>query len=119
MEGAREAGADASFVEAPGSVEQLAEVGRRGPKPLVANMIEGGRTPVLPKQRLAEMGYGLILYPLAALFSAAHAIESIYRKLKRDETTLGDERQLMAFEAFNRLIGVEERYALAERFGVK
>jgi methylisocitrate lyase len=119
MEGAREAGADASFVEAPGSVEQLAEVGRRAPKPLVANMIEGGRTPVLPKQRLADMGYGLILYPLAALFSAAHAIESIYRKLKRDETTLGEESQLMAFEAFNELIGVEERYALAERFGVK
>ncbi len=119
MEAARAAGADASFVEAPGSVEQLAEVGRRAPRPLVANMIEGGRTPVLPKQRLAEMGYGLILYPLAALFSAAHAIESIYRKLKRDETTLGEEQRLMAFDAFNDLIGVEERYALAERFGVK
>ena len=49
---AREAGADASFIEAPASVEQLAEIGRRVPKPMVANMIEGGKTPVLPRDRL-------------------------------------------------------------------
>src|SRR4051794_158606 len=45
---ARDAGADASFVEAPESLEQMAEVGRRAPPPIVANMIEHGRTPVLP-----------------------------------------------------------------------
>ena len=46
---AREAGADASFIEAPDSLEQLAGIGRRVPRPMVANMIEGGRTPVLPR----------------------------------------------------------------------
>src|SRR5687767_15766171 len=64
VEAAREAGADASFVEAPESLEQMKEVGRRAPKPMVANMIENGRTPVLSRQQLAEMGFALLLYPL-------------------------------------------------------
>jgi len=116
MEAAREAGADCSFVEAPGSVEQLEQVGRRVPKPMVANMIEGGHTPVLPKEQLQEMGFGLILYPLSGLYSAARAIEAIYRKLKDDETTLGAEEALMPFAEFNDLIGVDDKYALAEKY---
>ena len=117
VEAARTAGADASFVEAPGSVEQLVEIGRRAPKPIVANMIEGGKTPLLPKQRLVEMGFSLILYPLCGLFAAAETVRSIYQKLFDDGTTLGDEGRLMQFEQFNRLIGVDEKYALAKRFG--
>jgi len=117
IESARAAGADASFIEAPGSIEQLAEVGRRVPKPAVANMIEGGRTPVLPKERLIELGYQLILYPLAALLAAARAMELVCRKLRQDGTTTGLESQLMSFGEFNELIGVEDRHALAERFG--
>jgi len=118
VEAARAAGADASFVEAPGSLEQLAEIGRRSPAPNVANMIEGGKTPVIDKPTLSEMGFHLILYPLAGLFAAAHAVDAVYRKLKQDETTLGTEDRLMDFGDFNRLIGVEEKYAMAERFGV-
>jgi methylisocitrate lyase len=118
IEAAREAGADASFVEAPGSLEQLAEIGRRLPAPIVANMIEGGKTPVLPRQQLADMGFQLILYPLAGLFAAARAIHRIYDTLRRNGTTLGEESPLMEFAEFNRLIGVEEKYELARRFGV-
>jgi len=62
-----ELGADASFVEVPGSEQQLAEIGRRAPGPNVANMIEGGRTPVLPETRLAKLGFSLILSPLTGL----------------------------------------------------
>jgi methylisocitrate lyase len=116
---ARQAGADASFVEAPGSVEQLAEIGRLAPKPTVANMIEGGKTPLLPTERLAEMGFQLILYPLAGLFAAARAIELVYRELRNTGTTLGEQSRLMGFEQFNELIGVEQKYALAERFGAQ
>ena len=117
VEAARAAGADASFIEAPASLDQLAEIGRRAPRPIVANMIEGGKTPVLPRERLAELGFQLILYPLAGLFAAAQAMRSIYEKLRRDGTTLGEESRLMDFAEFNRLIGVEEKYALAKRFG--
>jgi methylisocitrate lyase len=114
---AREAGADASFIEAPSSIEDLAIIGRRAPAPNVANMIEGGRTPVLPRDELARLGFHLILYPLAGLFSAARSLGATYAKLRRDGTTAGAEDQLMSFEEFNSLIGVEEKYRLAERFG--
>ena len=66
--------------------------------------------------RLAELGFHLILYPLTGLFAAARAVESMYRRLRTDGTTLGFEDELMAFSEFNRLIGVDEKYALAERF---
>ncbi len=114
---ARAAGADASFIEAPGTVEQLAEIGRRVPRPMVANMIEGGKTPVLPRKRLAELGFQLILYPLAGLFAAAKAIRTVYEQVLRDGTA-GVAAQ-MTFGEFNKLIGVDEKYALAERFGAK
>ena len=113
------AGADASFVEAPNSVEELAEIGRRAPPPIVANMIEKGKTPVLPKQKLAELGFHLILYPLAGLFAAAHGLASIYDTIRKQDTTLGAESSLMAFDEFNELIGVEAKYKLAESYGVK
>lgn len=114
---AREAGADASFIEAPSSVDELATIGRRAPAPNVANMIAGGRTPVLPRDELARLGFHLILYPLAGLFSAAHSLAATYAQLRREGTVAGTESQGMAFEEFNALIGVEEKYRLAERFG--
>jgi 2-methylisocitrate lyase-like PEP mutase family enzyme len=117
VEAAREAGASASFVEAPQSVEQLQEIGRRSPSPNVANMIEGGRTPLLPTEQLREMGFHIILYPLAGLFSAAHAMQIMFDKLRADGTTAGQEQRLMDFAEFNELIGVEEKYALARRYG--
>ena len=112
---AREAGADASFIEAPASVEQLAEIGRRVPKPMVANMIEGGKTPVLPREQLSAMGFQLILYPLAGLFAAAKAIRTVYEQVYREGTA--DPASQMTFAEFNELIGVAEKYALAERYG--
>jgi 2-methylisocitrate lyase-like PEP mutase family enzyme len=117
VEAARAAGADASFVEAPASLDDLAAIGRRSPPPNVANMIEGGKTPVLPKPQLAALGFQLILYPLAPLFAAAHAIESVYQKLKTDGTTLSGAEPKLTFSAFNELIGADERMALDERFG--
>ena len=117
VEGARDLGADASFVEAPGSLEQLKEIGKRVPKPMVANMIEGGKTPVLPKEELAEMGFQLILYPLTGLFAAAATMRNFYQMLHKDGTTIGKESELMQFTEFNDLIGVEEKYQLSEKFG--
>lgn len=119
MEGAREAGADASFVEAPISLDQMAEIGNRAPKPIVANMIEKGKTPVLSRDELAKLGFHLIVYPLSGIFAAAGALQRVYEKLLRDQTTAGMTGELMTFDDFNDLIGVEEKYRLGERFGVK
>jgi 2-methylisocitrate lyase-like PEP mutase family enzyme len=116
---AREAGADASFIEAPESLAHLREIGARSPGPNVANMIEGGRTPVLSRTELAALGFQLILYPLAGLFAAAKALESIYKTVLAQGTTVGSNIPQLSFAEFNQLIGVEKKYALAERFGVE
>ncbi len=119
VEQARAAGANASFIEAPTCVEDLVEIGKRSPAPNVANMIEGGRTPVLSGDQLAEIGFHLILYPLCGLFSSAKVITRLFQKLRADGTTLGEEDQLISFAEFNSLIGVDDKYRLAERFGVE
>ena len=116
---AREAGASASFVEAPGNIEELAEIGRRSPGPNVANMLVGGNTPVLPKEQLAGMGFHLILHPLCALTSAAKMMETVFQRLAREGTLRTTNADFMSFEEFNQLIRVDERISLAERFGVE
>lgn len=115
---ARQAGANASFVEAPRSLEELAQIGRRSPGPNVANMVAGGKTPMLSREQLAEMGFHLILHPLCGLAAAAKTLQAVFGKLAREGILTGSD-DFMSFTEFNDLIGVDERIALAERFGVK
>ena len=116
---AHECGANASFVEAPNSLDEMKTICERAPAPRLANMIEKGKTPVLPKEKLIEIGYQLVEYPLTGLYAAAAALESIYQKLLDDQTTLGSEAQMMAFDQFNDLIGVDRQFAVAEKYGVE
>lgn len=117
VEAAKSAGADATFIEAPQNLDQLTEVGQRAPKPTVANMIEKGKTPVLSGTELSDLGFQLVLYPLAGLYASAKALQTTYARLLASGSTAGSEDQLMAFDQFNELIGVEEKFALAEKFG--
>lgn len=116
VEAAYAAGADATFVEAPRSLDELREIGRRAPRPTVANMVERGRTPVLGRSELAALGFDLILYPVAGLYASAQALTAVYRHLHDNGATRGAGDRLMAFESFNELIGVDETRALAARF---
>lgn len=116
VEGARAAGADASFVEAPASLADLEEIGRRSPAPNVANMIQGGRTPLLTREELGRLGFHLILHPLAGLFAAAGAMESAFARLRATGSCEPTEPQPMTFPRFNQIIGVEERLTLAARY---
>ena len=116
-EAARAAGADATFVEAPRTREELAEVGRRAPAPTVANMVERGRTPALTRDELAALGFRMVLYPVSGLYAAAQALEAVYGRLRDDGTTAGAADRLMAFDRFNDLLGIDEKHALAERYG--
>ncbi len=113
----KRAGADALFVEAPQSVDELREIGRRLPPPLVANMVEGGATPELPVAELGAMGFQLIVRPLTALLAAARALEDAYAALLRDGHAGAVADRMLGFDAFNRLIGVEEKYALDAELG--
>ena len=66
-----EAGADILFIESPESEEEMARIGRHFDLPLVANMADGGRTPILPKKRLEELGYRLAIFPVTGLLATA------------------------------------------------
>jgi methylisocitrate lyase len=112
----KEAGADALFVEAPLSVEELEQIAAALPGPLVANMIERGVTPQLTRGQLQELGFNLIVCPLAALFAAARAAREILQELKREETTAGAIDSVMPFDDFNQLVGLEQRYAEEARY---
>ena len=104
-----EAGADMLFVESPESEEEMAEIGREvGDKPLVANMVEGGRTPMLAPRRLAELGYALAIYPVAGLLSAAAALETVYRRIRETGSSQGSSAPVYGFAEMNRLMGFEE-----------
>ena len=115
-EAARAAGADATFVEAPRTREELAAVGRTAPRPTVANMVEQGRTPLLSGEELAALGFQLVLYPVSGLYAAARAVEAVYGHLRSEGTTAGAEDRLIPFERFNDLIGAGEKQALADRY---
>lgn len=77
-----EAGADIVFVESPESEAEMAEICRSIGKPLLANMVEGGRTPILPAARLKELGYSIAIYPAVGFLAAAQALERAYSTLR-------------------------------------
>jgi 2,3-dimethylmalate lyase len=104
-----EAGADLLFVESPETEDEMAEIGRAlGEKPLVANMVEGGRTPLLSNARLAEIGYALAIYPVAGLLSAAAALDTVFRQIRDTGSSLGSSAPVYPFAEMNRLMGFEE-----------
>lgn len=111
-----EAGADALFVEAPQSIEELERVAEALPAPLVANMIERGATPQLTRGELRELGYALIVCPLAALFAAASAVQDVLTELRDRETTAAAIDRMLTFDDFNALVGLADRYADEARF---
>jgi 2,3-dimethylmalate lyase len=112
----KEAGADALFVEAPQSVEELERIAEALPAPLVANMIERGVTPHLTRSELEELGFNLIVCPLAGLFAAAKAIGEVLSELRERETTAGAYDRLIGFDEFNELVELEARYADESRY---
>jgi methylisocitrate lyase len=112
----KEAGADALFVEAPQSIEELERVAQALPGPLVANMIERGATPQLTRGELRELGYALIVCPLAALFAAARAVQDVLTELRERETTAAAIDRMLTFDDFNALVGLADRYADEARF---
>ena len=115
---AREAGANASFIEAPDSLDTLRAIGQRSPGPNVANMIEGGKTPLLEQQELKSLGFSLILHPLSGLYAAARALEQTFTQLLHQGSSRGLEDRMMTFGEFNSLVDLDAKYAMEERFAV-
>src|SRR6476661_11039336 len=105
-----EAGADALFVEAPTSEDDIARVATelKGVAPLVFNWAEGGRTPPLSLDRIAELGFSLVIYPIGALLAATAGIRALLATLKADGTPVAAMPGLPSFGEFTDLIGLPE-----------
>jgi 2,3-dimethylmalate lyase len=112
------AGADLLFVEAPTSEEDIARVATElsGVAPLVFNWAEGGRTPPLSLERMAELGFSLVIYPIGTLLAATAGIRSILATLKAEGTPASALDGVPSFEEFTDLIGLPEVQQLEQRF---
>ena len=107
-----EAGADAVFIEAPESLEEMAAIRAALPAevPLVANMIENGKTPLRAAADLHAAGFQIVTVPLAGLLAATAALRDVYRTLRQDGITTRVADRMLRFGEMNALLGVEERY---------
>lgn len=101
-------GADAVFIEAPRSIAEMKKIGKSIDAPLVANMIEGGATPILPAKTLHKIGFKLILYPLSVLFANAFASLQILYELKKTGSTTKFKKNLVEFEQFNDIVDLSK-----------
>jgi len=112
----KEAGADALFVEAPRSVEELKALAKELPPPLVANMLEGGATPLLTKDELEKLGLQLIVCPLTALYASAKAMQDMFELIKTNGTTRDHVDRLLPFQQFHDIIRLDDYYKLEEKY---
>jgi 2-methylisocitrate lyase-like PEP mutase family enzyme len=104
-----ELGVDAIFVEAPQSEEELGEIPRRIPNvPLLVNVFKGGKTPMLPMQRLQEMGYRIAIYPSETQRAAIHAMRRALETLSREGTTESIDDSLTTFKERDRVVGLDD-----------
>ena len=106
------AGADIVFVESPESEEEMARIGGEIRAPLLANMVEGGRTPILPAARLQALGYAMAIYPAVGFLAATAALERAYRHLHQtgDSTSLPP-ADSYGFERMCSLMGFPDAWA--------
>ncbi len=111
-------GADVIFVEAPKTISEMKKIGKSINAPLVANMIEGGATPLSSASDLYKMGYKIILYPLSILFANSYATMSILTELKKSGNTKKFQNKLVRFDQFNEIVELPKFRKLEKRYGV-
>lgn len=107
-------GADIVFLEAPESEAEMEIFCKAVAGPKMANLVEGGVTPIVPRRRLAEMGYALAVYPLTLLLAATGAIQDALAALQRGEVPSGS----VDFRRVCDLVGLETIDELAGRYAV-
>jgi PEP phosphonomutase and related enzymes len=110
-----EAGADIIFIESPETVEELQQIAAEIKAPLLANMVNGGRTPLLPAEKLAEMGFAIAIHPAIGFLSVAKALEKAYDDLRKNGHTSPD-IDLYSFAEMNKLLGFEEVWAFEKEW---
>lgn len=112
-----EAGADMAFVESPQSETELEIISRElAGIPLLVNMVEGGKTPILPFENLSELGFKIVLYPTCGIRAVAKTLQELAEYLFVNKDTLGIEDRPVSFEGRNRITGLASVGELEKRF---
>ena len=111
-----QAGADVVFVEAPETIEEMTQICHQIDRPLIANMVEGGSTPVLSAQQLQEIGYQMAIFPGTAFLAAGKAVESVYMHLKETGSSPGLETPLYDFTRFSKMMGFDRVWAFEKKW---
>jgi 2-methylisocitrate lyase-like PEP mutase family enzyme len=113
-----EAGADVLFIEAPQSSEELTEIGKRfkGRVPLLANMVEGGKTPLTDAATLEAMGYGIAIFPGGTVRALAHALADYFDSLKQHGTTAPYRERMLDFKGINDVLGTDDMLKAGRRY---
>jgi 2-methylisocitrate lyase-like PEP mutase family enzyme len=101
------AGADMLFVESPESLEEMRMIGERFDLPLVANMVEKGKTPILSKEELESLGFKLAIFPVTALLASVQAMTDVYQQFKSHGSSKNGEAKLADFADLTKLMGFE------------
>jgi 2,3-dimethylmalate lyase len=113
----RDTGADAVFVEAPSSIADLKRIADEvRDVTLVANMVEQGKTPILPVSELFQLGFSVVAVPVAGLLATTHAFTRLLTALMRDGTTQAELERMTTFHELNGLLGLEEKYEREQTF---
>ena len=111
----RKAGADVVFIESPESEAEMQTVSERIDAPLFANMVNGGRTPLLSADRLKELGYAIAIHPALGFLSVGAALDKAYKDLAANGITSPD-IDLYSFAEFNKLLGFEDVWEFEKRY---
>ncbi len=110
-------GVDAVFIEAPQSEAELEEIPRAIPNvPLLVNVFKGGKTPMLPADRLAKMGYRIAIYPSETQRAGIHAMRQVLSVLKREGTTESMDDKLTTFKDRDKVVDLEEWQGMERKF---
>ncbi len=110
------AGADIIFLESLESKEEMEILNKEINSPTLANMVEGGRTPLCSNKELEELGYNLVIWPTASTYMTAYMMKELMKELKEKGTTEGKMKQMISFKDFNELIGLNEYNKLGEKY---
>jgi len=111
------AGADVLFIESPESIEEMRTIGRSCDRPLMANMVEGGRTPVLDKKTLQDIGYSIAIFPAFGFLAAGETLRKVYRHLRETGSSAGSNIPLYKFSEFSELMGFGAVAKFDETYG--
>ena len=109
-------GADVIFIEAPKNIQEMSKIGNAIDAPLVANMIEGGVTPISSVSKLHKMGFKIILYPLSVLFSSTYSSLQVLRELKRSGSTVKLKKNMVNFDQFNEIVELSKYKKLEKQY---